>query len=365
MIYTNFDMKKHRTRWFVLLILFVLTGAWLLLRETGAEEMPANNSFVRTSGTAVVITGAAARIPQEAALLQHLHQNGWLNDVCFISGTSSGALNAVMLNAILSHRYSWNQYIALFRSIDNGMIFTPKGRKLPVDTEPLRQLIQKMVCDTLGFKTLGNLPFPTAISISQVRVARLDTRAYRLSNMPINADCDPKIDLTELLMASTSIPVFFPSVKIASAPALNDIQFIDGGFGEDHVPFTAVLQYENYCNLSVDTLLIISRKSETDMKTQAELDSMGITQSRFNYKMELVIDNYTKSGFIKDFKLLQENYPQLAAKTYIYIPDFQDYFPLLNFQNLSYQFEVTSKWADLHQPVPLKKYLEMVSLEHK
>ena len=42
-------------------------------------------------GVALVITGAAARIPQEAALLEALDERGLLKDLAFVSGDSSGA----------------------------------------------------------------------------------------------------------------------------------------------------------------------------------------------------------------------------------------------------------------------------------
>jgi hypothetical protein len=56
------------------------------------------------------MTGAAARIPQEAALLEELYNRGLLKNVVFISGVSSGALNAVMLNGILSREMTWKEY---------------------------------------------------------------------------------------------------------------------------------------------------------------------------------------------------------------------------------------------------------------
>ena len=64
------------------------------------NEVSQNNKKIpaRRSGTAIILTGAAARIPQEAALLEELYNRGLLKNVVFISGVSSGALNSVVLN---------------------------------------------------------------------------------------------------------------------------------------------------------------------------------------------------------------------------------------------------------------------------
>jgi len=91
-------------------------------------------------GTAIIITGAAAKIAQEAALLQSLYERGELNDVVFISGASSGALNAVMLNAILDNKLTWKEYREIFADIKNDNVFRIDKKGLPVDTEPLRLL---------------------------------------------------------------------------------------------------------------------------------------------------------------------------------------------------------------------------------
>jgi predicted acylesterase/phospholipase RssA len=65
-----------------------------------AEHIPESAVSFERNGVAVLLTGAAARIPQEAALLEELDKRGLLEDLVFISGVSSGALNSVMLNGI-------------------------------------------------------------------------------------------------------------------------------------------------------------------------------------------------------------------------------------------------------------------------
>ena len=62
------------------------------------------------NGVAVLMTGAGGRIPQEAALLEELDKRGLLKNLVFISGVSSGALNSVVLNGILSGKITWEEY---------------------------------------------------------------------------------------------------------------------------------------------------------------------------------------------------------------------------------------------------------------
>ena len=69
-----------------------MIGLYYLLRQAPEPEEITDHA----KGTAIVITGAAARIPQEAALLEQMYNTGELKDIAFISGVRSGALNAVM-----------------------------------------------------------------------------------------------------------------------------------------------------------------------------------------------------------------------------------------------------------------------------
>ena len=124
----------------------------LVRQKSGAYLQP-------RSGTALIITGAAARIPQEAALLETLHSRGLLSDLVFISGVSSGALNAVALNGILSGRMTWERYRNLLFSIKAEDIYLRSGRGFPVDTEPLRMLFRRVVETELGFRSIGPRPY--------------------------------------------------------------------------------------------------------------------------------------------------------------------------------------------------------------
>lgn len=348
-----------------ILILCTLTYLGLVIESITAKPKILPVVFEKRSGTAVVITGAAARIVQEAALLENLHKNGWLSNICFISGTSSGALNTVMLNAILEKKISWQCYNSILFKLNNDDIFVRNGRALPVNNDPYRNLLTRVINDSLGYKTIGDLPFKSAISISDVDLLPPFSKTYRISNARINAESNPDFNLVEVLMASTAIPVIFPSAKFKDPLSLPNSSFIDGGLGEDHIPYMAVLQYEKFRNCGVDSLIIISRKSDTNPELQNEISEFGNNDSRLSGKLSLRLENLAKNGFIKSMKELQQKYPDLAERTYVFIPDFPENFPLLNFSNLQKQHEVTVAWAESHKPVPLNQYLAENEREEK
>lgn len=338
-------------------IVFVLFYVGLALKTIIAQPHIEPTTFEKRSGTAIVITGAASRIAQEAALLENLQSSGWLNNICFISGTSSGALNTVVLNAILENKYSWERYHSLLFNLNTEDVFIRNGRAIPVDNEPYRKLLTRVINDSLGYRKMGDLPFRSSVSIADVGILPPFAKTYRLCNFNINDESSPDFNLVEVLMASTAIPVIFPPARLQESNNLPNSSFIDGGLGEDHLPLTAVLQFEKYRNSGVDTLIIVSRKSDTRPELDEELLKFGNNDSRLSGKLNLRIENMAKNGFIKSMKELQKNYPELAERTYVYIPDFEENFPLLDFSNLRKQFDVTANWAESHKPIPLNQYL--------
>ena len=70
----------------VALIAMIISSSGSVVRNEQKDNM-----VHKPNGVAVILTGAVARIPQEAALLQELDRRGLLKNVVFISGVSSGA----------------------------------------------------------------------------------------------------------------------------------------------------------------------------------------------------------------------------------------------------------------------------------
>ena len=309
-------------------------------------------------GTAILITGAAARIPQEAALLERLYDMGELKNVQFIGGASSGALNAVMLNGILSKKISWNQYERWLDEITNDSIFLPSGKILPLDTSPLRNYLTRIVNDSLGYYKMKDLPIVTAISVTELNAVDFPKKNFRLCSRKINHESDPDLNIIDVLMASTAFPVVFPEQKIKNATTLPDKYFVDGGIGDDHVPYGGLVDFMKENHQKVKKVIIVSRKSDLEPDVNQELKAIGIDSLRIFDRFNISLDEILQHGFLEALKNYSKLLPGLVGDTYVYIPEFNEKFLLLDFNDLKMQYELTKKWALSNKPILLKNYLD-------
>lgn len=350
-------MRTGRKRKWHSLIVLNLIILVIILSGTKDKDIREPDLKIK-KGTAIVITGAAARISQEVALLEHLYNRGMLNDVVFISGASSGALNAAVLNAILSGKYSWDEYIAFLGNLKNGDVFIRNGRKLPADTNPLRNLITRVIIDSIGYRNLCDLPIPTSISVVDLKVLPLKERTFRFCNRKINPESDSSLNIVDVLMASTAIPIAFPPARISNIKTIRDVPYHDGGVASDHVPFQALIEFEKYMGIEVEKMIIVSRKRDSMINLAGELEQFGIDRINFFNKYNVFPDALTNRGFINRLKDIQKESPSLAQRTFVYAPEFDEDFLLLDFSTLKKQYEVTAEWAKTHDPVPLNEYLQ-------
>ena len=347
--------RKKRRRIFYLIFLISIC-IWVF---TGSRDKDIREPvFKKRHGTAIIITGAAAKIAQEAALLERLHELGMLNNVVFISGASSGALNATVLNAILDKKFSWNEYIKVLSNLTNDDIFIRNGNKLPVNTQPLRNLITRIVTDSLRYEKLSDLPYTTSFSVVNLKILPLKDRTYRLCNLMINPESDSTLNIVDVLMASTSYPFAFPPVSIRNVKNIPDVLYHDGGIAADHVPYHALIEFEKFSGFEVDTMLIISRKRDSISSINLELQQFGIDKFKFFDKF-VSPEAISNRGFYKRLKELKAEAPNLAERTFVYVPDFKEEFLMFDFSTLKKQYEVTLEWAKTHDPLPLDEYLEL------
>jgi predicted acylesterase/phospholipase RssA len=354
-------MKKTVIVIVILASLFVI--AFFLFIPT--KDKITEPAVIKRSGTAIIMTGAAARIPQEAALLQELYNRKLLKNVVFISGVSSGALNSVALNAILSGKITWAGYKKILFAIRNSDIYIQVGRKLPVSTEPERELLTNIVEKRLGYHAIGDLPYMTEISITDLKAFDLQKKIYRMCSRKINEETDTTLSIVDLLMASSAIPIAFPEVRIRDVYTIPDAKYVDGGVGDDHLPYHALLEFEKKRGVGVERVYIISRKSDSIPAVSEELKVLGINDKKLFDNLGVSIDDMMKKGIIKRLKALKTEAPELVPLTYVWIPDFQRDFLMFNFDNLEEQYKMTAEWARNHNPVPLEEYLKPYYNERK
>lgn len=337
------------------LSLVIILAILIIPREKGGgTDDPV---YPQRKGTAIVMTGAAARIPQEAALLEELYNRGLLKDVVFISGVSSGALNAVILNGILTGKITWLEYRQILFNLKNSGIFIQEGKKLPVNTEPARKFITDIVENKLGYHTIGDLPIMTEISFTRLNELKLKKTVYRMCSQKINEETDIKLSLVDILMASTAFPLAFPPVRINNVKTIPLEGYVDGGVGDDYIPYQVLLDFEKYRGKGVERIYFISRKSDSIPEVSEELRVLGINDKGLFDKLDISLDNILKKGLIKRLEDFATEAPELIPISYVWIPDFKANFLIFSFSNLEEQYETTSAWAKTHDPVPLANYL--------
>jgi hypothetical protein len=59
----------------------------------------------------------------------------------------------------------------------------------------------------------------------------------------------------------------------------------------------------------------------------------------------------------RNLRAYAEQAPEMAARTFIWKPDFPGKFPLFNFDNLDIQYAATEAWAAQNAPISLERYL--------
>jgi predicted acylesterase/phospholipase RssA len=309
------------------------------------------------NGVAIIMTGAAARIPQEAALLEELDRRGLLKNLVFISGVSSGALNSIMLNGILSGKMTWDDYKDILYNLKNSDVFVQEGKKFPVNTSPARELYKRLIEDKLGYFRIGDLPFNTGISFTHLKDMDLKKTVYRMCSRKINEETDTTLNLVDIIMASSAFPIVFPSVRISNVKTIPDIEYVDGGIGDDHVPYHALLEFEKFRGAGVEKVYIISRKSDSVPEISEELKGLGINDNGLFDRLGISLDAILNKGIVKRLEAYAAEAPELVPLTYIWIPDYEADFLLFNFDDLKAQYILTAQWAKTHDPLPLGDYL--------
>lgn len=350
---------KMRTMLTLPLAVFVV--AFASATEKGVSNNEQALSRQPRSGVALIITGAAARIPQEAALIQALDERGLLKNLAFISGDSSGALNAVAYNAIRSGRMSWRRYREILSGLRNEDIFVKTEKKIPVDTSPLRALLTRVIEGQMGYRSIGDLSIPTAITITRLSALGLTKTAYRMCSEKINTESDPSLSLVDILMASTAFPVVFPSVRIRNAATIPDSDYVDGGAGEDYVPFEALFEFERARKQAVDRVYIISRKNDTIPEISEELRALGVNDQGVFDRLGISIDAIASRRLARNLKVYAQQAPESATQTFVWKPDFPGRFLLFDFNNLEGQYAATEAWAAQNAPISLEQYLSFTS----
>jgi predicted acylesterase/phospholipase RssA len=271
-----------------------------------------------------------------------------------LAGSSSGALSAVALNAILlseglipgggrSCSFGWHDYEELLRTLRNDHVFEGGGlipealeiirRGSIYDTAPLKRTVQDTVETCMGFRVLGDLPIRTYLSV----VERDSGRVYRL-----RSDIHSQLRLLDVLMASTAIPVVFPPWRLRLPRYETAVPCIDGGTGRDGIPVEAIR--EEHC----DTLFIIRpmrfdpQKPWNKSRRLARLPIIDAATRTLLYMQEAL-----SAGAL----LRAPYYARRAA--YAYLPELPCNYSFLDFDSSGKQVQETRAWTETQGSGPV------------
>ncbi|MFA9391926.1 MAG: patatin-like phospholipase family protein [Prolixibacteraceae bacterium] len=320
---------------------------------------------------ALFLTGAAARISQEVAILdklQELHGLEITEKNTMLAGFSSGALNITALNACFRTKnpLSWNNYYKeeiLFK-ITSKKVYQRK-KFIPLDTTPLQKTIGGFLADS-NMSTLNNFSFQTFIlAFSYLRLSTL-----WVSNL---YNRHQTIKLLDLMMATTAIPILFPDQNIRNDEAKHNKylrgRFADGGAGGSFKRFEYHIKKYLRQNEQLDKIYIISPMREVTDSDYDELYQMIPSVEIFKMELKdirllkLFLEMISQNGFdtfIKRFYKWTKK-RNIANEIYICIPQMKSNYPILNFNKQREQYEDVCTWADQNPQqlaIPIGEYVK-------
>ncbi len=317
--------------------------------------------------TAVLLTGAAARISQEVAMLDQLMANKGLTlsqDETLLAGFSSGSLNVAAINACFSNgsQLDWDTYYkqqVLF-PLRNSDVYKIKG--LLFDTEPLRETVLKFI-DKMNCYWVGNLPFYTHILTFSWK--KLET-LWACSRNP----GQEYINLADMFMSSTAIPILFPSqeIRCETGHQMNfpDGKFADGGTGGTFKRFEDYIGEYVKQNGQFDNMYVISPMREKEESEHQAVLKQAKRKSEKGKDFKDLVDYLKNISMITFLKFLQKledweyNNKPIAKNIYVSIPEMGKNYPIINFNKQEKQYNAVMDWVNDNPDklaVPLDQFL--------
>ncbi len=315
---------------------------------------------------AILLTGAAARISQEVAMLDQLMAHKGLvidQDDTMLAGFSSGSLNVLALNGCFrkDQPLSWEDYYKkeVLWPLKTSDVFTFKLP--PFNTDPLRHKLDS-VLKKFGYANLEDLPFYSWVLTFSKR--ELETLWACSKNK-----AESGVILSDLFMSSTAIPVVFPGQKIGVTKGLKSDfpggKFLDGGTGGQFKRFDEHLGKYVLDHGSFEEMYIISPMRAKD---EDQIED-HLTKTTEKHGISLNLDSISLSSisihsFNKFLKKLQrwnaDHKVPLARNIYVSIPNVDENFSMLNFDIEKEEYDAVMAWANKnpdHIAMPLDEYI--------
>lgn len=320
---------------------------------------------------ALFLTGAAARISQEVAIidkLRELHRLEISQDNTMIAGFSSGALNTAAINACFRNDdpLDWDKYFKekILFDVNNQKVYK-QNKFIPLDTKPLRKTVGDFLADG-NLKTVNDLSFQSLI----LTFSYLRFTTVWISNL---FNRHKTIDLLDLMMATTAIPMLFPDQSIRNEDdSVNKFtrgRFADGGMGGSFKRFEYYLKRYIRENGSLNKLYIVSPMREVTDSDYEELHKMIPASDMFKMDLKeirllrIFMEMISQNGFdtfVKRFHKWTRK-KQIANEIYVCIPKMKTNYPILNFNKQKEQYEAVCDWINQNPDklaIPLDEYVK-------
>jgi len=267
-----------------------------------------------------------------------------------LSGASSGAISTIALNAILeteerntSNGFSWNDYKKLIFNLTTGDVFDISAAGIAeiftynifegyiLNNKNLRNYLAPSLA-SMNYTLLGDLYFPTYISIMN-QTSGDTLRLY--SRDPEHA----KMNLLEVLMSSTALPIAFPTGRISQ---FGNTPFIDGGTGIDTIPVYALLE-----DPAVKQIYVLCYNSAM---TSGGADLPPIIDDLLLLGNALaVINDMRVDFFVGALEMLASS----SISSYSFIPQLDVDFSVFDFDQEEKEYDLVFQWAIENDPIYL------------
>ena len=331
---------------------------------------------------AILLTGAAARISQEVAIIDKLcaRKENPLKikeEDSLIAGFSSGSLNLTALNACFRNKnpMDWKTYYQeqILFPLKNEDVFT-KNKRLSIplfNTSPLRNTLYFFLADT-NLHLMKDLPFHSSI-LTMLKRKGKDKRHHK--NRETLWACSEKtsqeyLSLSDVLMASTAIPVAFPAQEIhVQKGHTTDFplrKYRDGGTQGTFVDFDTHIGDIVRNQGAFEEMYIISPMREASDETVIEMDNSILDDIEDLDKIKLTnfLSNISMKTFMKFLVKLEQwkmNNEAMAKNIFVCIPEMESNFPILDFSQEKAQYKATRSWFDGNKSklaVPLADFIK-------
>lgn len=191
----------------------------------------------------LVLCGGGAKGAYQMGALQALEEDGYLKDLCGVSGVSIGALNALFLCCCGA-----DAGVEVWRKITPATVFDV-DLKLIDGKEGIfsRKKMQDLLYEYVDFDTIRSAPYPIYVTIASVEGEKL-----QVEYSPLNDKSNQ--DIVTLMEATSALPVIYEDV------AFQGVHYRDGGL-LDNMPIKPL--YDAGCRQFL--ILSLSTEAKVDV----------------------------------------------------------------------------------------------------